>query len=88
MNQHFNNVAHLRFMISICDSLSDQAERYVALSIRFKAQPRDDLAEHEAMMRAALDRDAAAARRLCREHIERTRDKVAVSLEQMGANEG
>ncbi|HUT48789.1 MAG TPA: FCD domain-containing protein [Alphaproteobacteria bacterium] len=73
-------------LISIFDSLFDQGERYVALSIRFMEQPRDDLAEHEALMRAALDRDPAAARRLCREHTERTHDKVAASLELLQAN--
>ncbi|MDH3236042.1 MAG: FCD domain-containing protein [Alphaproteobacteria bacterium] len=68
-------------LISICDSLFDQAERYVALSIRFMDQPRDDLAEHEALMKAALARDTKAAKSLCGEHIERTHNKVVASLD-------
>jgi len=74
-------------LISIFDSLFDQGERYIALSIRFMEQPRDDLAEHEALMRAALDRDPTAARRLCREHTERTHDKVAASLKLLQADQ-
>lgn len=68
-------------LMSICDSLFDQAERYVALSIRHTAEPRDDRAEHEAITRAALAHDAEEAVRLTAEHIRRTTEKVAASTE-------
>jgi DNA-binding GntR family transcriptional regulator len=72
-------------LLSIRDGLFDQAERYVALSIISKAVLRDDVAEHEQIMRAALARDASRAVKLSREHIERTTEKVAKSLETIAA---
>jgi GntR family carbon starvation induced transcriptional regulator len=67
-------------MLSIRESLFDQAERYVALSIISKTMPRNDGAEHEQIMRAVLARNADQAVELNREHIERTMQKVAKSL--------
>ena len=72
-------------LLTIRDGLFDQAERYVALSIMSKAVFRDDVAEHEEIMRAALARDVGKAVKLSREHIERTTEKVAKSLEQVRA---
>lgn len=68
-------------LLSICTALFDQAERYVALSIRYLDEPRDDLAEHEALMDAALARNGARAMALCAQHIRRTSEKVAASPE-------
>lgn len=68
-------------LLSIRESLFAKAERYVALAIISKSPPRNDLAEHEQIMRAALARNAPRALELNREHIERTRSKVAKSLE-------
>lgn len=67
-------------LLTIRAGLFDQAERYVALSIKSKLAPRNDGAEHEQIMRAALARDAARAVELNREHIERTTQKVAKFL--------
>jgi GntR family transcriptional regulator, carbon starvation induced regulator len=67
-------------ILSIRESLFDQAERYVALSIISKTMPRNDSAEHEQIMRAVLERSADRAVELNREHIERTMHKVAKSL--------
>jgi GntR family carbon starvation induced transcriptional regulator len=67
-------------LAAICASLFDKAERYVALSIIAKEQPRNDVAEHEQIMRAVLDRNPERAAALNREHIERTLQKVAKSL--------
>ncbi len=64
-------------LLATCASLYDQAERYVALSIQHTVDPRDDLAEHDAIMRAALAHDADEASRLTAEHITRTTEKVA-----------
>ena len=72
-------------LLSIRDGLFDQAERYVALSIISKAVLRDDVAEHEQIMRAALARDVARAVKFNREHIERTTEKVAKSLRSIAA---
>ncbi|MGH6977610.1 MAG: GntR family transcriptional regulator [Stellaceae bacterium] len=67
-------------LLSIRESLFDQTTRYVALSIVSKSMPRNDAAEHEQIMRAALNRNAARALDLNREHIERTMQKVLKSL--------
>ena len=67
-------------ILAIRAGLFDQVERYVALSIRSKLAPRNDHAEHEQIMRAALARDAERAVELNREHIERTLQKVAKAL--------
>lgn len=69
-------------MLSIREGLFEKAERYVALAILSKLAPRNDLAEHEQIMRAALARSASRAVTLNREHIERTFNKVAKSLEK------
>lgn len=69
-------------MLSIRENLFEKAERYMALAILSKLAPRDDLAEHEQIMRAALARNVARALTLNREHIERTFNKVAKSLEK------
>lgn len=68
-------------MLSIQEGLFDKAERYVALSIISKSPARNDVAEHEQIMRAALAGNVGRAVALNREHIERTLNKVAKSLE-------
>lgn len=65
---------------TIREGLFAQAERYVALSIISKFPPRNDTAEHEQIMRAALARNAARAVQLHNAHIERTTERVAKSL--------
>jgi GntR family transcriptional regulator, carbon starvation induced regulator len=67
-------------LLAIRNGLFEQAERYVALSVASKAVQRDDVDEHQQIMRAAIARDAARAVKLNTEHIERTRDKVLKSL--------
>jgi DNA-binding GntR family transcriptional regulator len=68
-------------MLSIQQTLFERAERYVALSIMSKAPARNDIGEHEQIMQAALQRNAARAVTLNREHIERTLNKVMRALE-------
>ena len=70
-------------LLTIRNGLFEQAERYVALSIVSKAAHRDDVREHEQIMRAALARDNVRAIKLNREHIERTTEKVLTSLEPL-----
>jgi len=67
-------------LLGIRAGLFEKAERYVALSIVSKAPPRNDVAEHEQIMRAALNRDVPRALVLNREHIERTAQKVAKAM--------
>jgi DNA-binding GntR family transcriptional regulator len=68
-------------MLGIQQSLFEQSERYVALSIISKAAPRNDVGEHEQIMQAALQRNANRAVTLNREHIERTASKVMRSID-------
>jgi len=67
-------------VVSIRESLFDQAERYVALSITSRFPARNDVGEHEQIMRAALARNVVRAIQLHKAHIERTADRVAKSL--------
>lgn len=69
-------------LMSIRESLFTRTERYVALSILSKSEPRDDMAEHEQIMQAALGRSAEQAAELMRTHIECTTRKVEMSLTQ------
>lgn len=68
-------------MLAIRENLFQKAERYVALSIVSKAPLRNDVAEHEQIMQAALARNVSRALNANREHIRRTENKVAKSLE-------
>lgn len=68
-------------LMSISDALFDQAERYVALSIRYMVQKRDDVAEHRELMEAVLNRDTELSCQLNAEHIQRTTKKVVDSSE-------
>jgi GntR family carbon starvation induced transcriptional regulator len=67
-------------LMSIREGLFDQAERYVALSITSRFPARNDVGEHEQIMRAALSRNVSRATQLHKAHIERTADRVAKSL--------
>lgn len=68
-------------ILAIRENLFAKAERYVALSILSKAPPRNDASEHEQIMEAALARNVGRALAASRDHIQRTADKVAKSLE-------
>jgi DNA-binding GntR family transcriptional regulator len=67
-------------IMSIREGLFDQAERYVALSINSKFPSRNDIDEHEQIMRTTLNRNAPRAVQLHNAHIERTMERVARSL--------
>ena len=67
-------------LLAIRARLFEQAERYVSLSIMSRAALRDDVGEHKQLMRAALGRDVEKTVDLNRMHINRTLEKVAVSL--------
>ncbi|MBS0325635.1 MAG: FCD domain-containing protein [Proteobacteria bacterium] len=72
-------------LLGIRENLFDRTTRYVALSILSRTTPRNDAAEHEQIMRAALNRDAARAVALTGEHIERTMARVMKSLGERSA---
>jgi GntR family transcriptional regulator, carbon starvation induced regulator len=69
-------------MLSLREGLFEKAERYVALAIVSKAPPRNDVAEHEQIMQAALAHNVDRALNANRDHIERTMNKVAKSLDR------
>ena len=55
-----------------CRQLYDRADRYRRLSLAVEHGPRDIDGEHEAIAKAALDRDVARATGLLSDHYERT----------------
>jgi GntR family transcriptional regulator, carbon starvation induced regulator len=67
-------------LTSILQTLFDQAERYIALSVANRTVLREDLAEHERIMTATLARDADKACAFYRGHITLTIEKVASSI--------
>jgi len=66
-------------LLAIREGLFAQAERYVALSIVSKYPARNDIGEHEQIMRASLARNVTRAIQLHSSHIERTAERVAKS---------
>jgi len=85
--------AHLAFhdaLVAACRSpilhefrrfLFDLSTRYRNLSLKVSAPDRDHVAEHEAMMKACLARDAALAARLLAEHFALTRRNILGAIE-------
>jgi GntR family carbon starvation induced transcriptional regulator len=67
-------------LLAIRENLFAQTERYVALSITAKAAPRNDVREHEQIMRSAIARNVGRATQLLTEHIQSTTNRVAKSL--------
>lgn len=65
-----------------CQQLFDMADRYRIVSRLGAHEPRDIDAEHDAITRAALTRDADETVRLLREHVERTDILVREALMQ------
>lgn len=72
-------------LIAIRDALFDQGERYVVLSIARRAQPRDDVGEHKAILDAVLARDVDSALAANHSHIERTTAKVLTTIDALAA---
>jgi DNA-binding GntR family transcriptional regulator len=61
-----------RWLLSFCDQLADQHQRYRRLSAARAFRTRPVLNEHQAIMEAAIDGRADEAATLLRAHIERT----------------
>lgn len=85
-------VAHRAFhyaLIEACGSptfmsfhsmLAVHVERYVSISVSLEDLPRDDMSEHEEIVRAALERNSDEAVELLRGHFARTSDKLVSTL--------
>lgn len=71
-----------KVLLQVRTMLYERAERYRHLSVRYLRAPRDDRGEHEAMMKAALARDADKAEQLLKSHILRTTE---ILLEEIDA---
>jgi DNA-binding GntR family transcriptional regulator len=67
-------------LLAFCDRLREEAQRYRALANTMAYPDRDVAAEHAAIARAALDRDAEAATALLAQHYERTGAFVGADL--------
>ncbi|MFH5924751.1 GntR family transcriptional regulator [Roseomonas sp. SXEYE002] len=67
-------------LLAFCDRLREEAQRYRALANTVAYPDRDVAAEHAAIARAALDRDADAATALLAQHYERTGAFVGADL--------
>ena len=64
-------------LLAIRAELFDRAERYRHLSASLRPRPRDKAGEHQAIMQAAISRNADLAVRLIEAHIRSTADNVA-----------
>lgn len=70
------------WMIQFCRTMMDQAVRYRNLSVNFTIERRGDaLAEHEAIMTAALDKNAGLAAEILAKHYAKTLDGLKERLE-------
>jgi GntR family carbon starvation induced transcriptional regulator len=67
-------------LLQICRALNDRADRYRHISLAIETGPRDVDAEHEAIAKAALARDATAAQRALATHFEKTAQYISLQL--------
>ena len=58
----------------------DRAERYRRLAVTYGSKPRDNIKEHEKLMKAALDRDIEKTCKLCSEHITKTHQIILYDI--------
>src|SRR5205807_4372426 len=63
-------------LLAIRADLFDRAERYRHLSANLRPHPRDKAGEHQAIMQAAISRNADLAVELIEAHIRTTADNV------------
>ena len=61
-----------KVLLQLRAMLYERADRYRRLSVRYLRVPRDDRGEHEAIMKAALARNAEEAERLLKAHVHTT----------------
>jgi DNA-binding GntR family transcriptional regulator len=75
-----------RWLMQYCTQLNDQAGRYRRLAIVVSYPGRNELTEHEAIMRAATSRDADEAVRLLLAHYDRTAGIIRNSIPEFAAS--
>lgn len=69
-------------LAQFCEKLLAFSDRYRRIFLRERPLDRDIPDEHEAILRATLDRDEARAGELLAQHIGRTAANIAILLEQ------
>lgn len=69
-------------LLAFCERLREDADRYRALASAVSYPGRDVAAEHAAIARAALDRDADRAAALLAQHLGSTGEFVRLALER------
>lgn len=72
-----------RWLISYCEQLNDLADRYRQLAIRVTYPRRNELDEHQAIMDAAVNRNADGAVEVLMDHYRRTADIIRDSVDQI-----
>ncbi|MFD2090668.1 GntR family transcriptional regulator [Blastococcus deserti] len=76
--------SHNELLISLLDGLWDKADRYRRAALEAREDSPDDRArvqaEHQAMMRAVLDRDADAAEEQMRVHVANSLGRRAIDV--------
>jgi DNA-binding GntR family transcriptional regulator len=77
-----------RWLMQYCAQLNDQADRYRQLAIVVSYPKRNELTEHESIMRAATTRDADEAVRLLLGHYARTAEIIKNSISEFGGATG
>ena len=78
------NACGSRWLMQYCAQLNDQADRYRQLAIVVSYPKRNELSEHEAIMRAATSRDADEAVRLLLAHYDRTAGIIKNTISEFG----
>jgi DNA-binding GntR family transcriptional regulator len=73
------------WLIHLCGLLFDRAARYRRLSVENNRTSRDVVKEHNNLLRAAIDRDAAIAEQLIREHLSRTTELILAGTQDKPA---
>ena len=73
-----------RWLMQFCNQLGDQAKRYRQLALVVSYPRRNELAEHEAIMKAATGRDADAAVDLLLAHYNRTATIIKDAIPEFG----
>lgn len=75
-------------LAQFCEKLLAFSDRYRRIFLRERPLDRDIPDEHEAILRATLDRDEARASELLAQHIGRTAANISILLEQWESGAG
>ncbi len=76
-----------RWLLQYCNQLSDQANRYRKLALVVSYPRRNELSEHEAIMKATTGRDADEAVRLLLAHYNRTATIIKDAMPEFGGRQ-